>query len=105
AGAGRRFCTECGATLSVACPSCGVPAEASEKFCGACGERLGSVAAAPGTATPTPELETALPVGERRQLTVLFSDLVGSTELSTQLEPQEWANRAGADPPRTGQIV
>src|SRR5262245_19290228 len=88
--ADRRFCTECGATFSVACPSCGVPAEASEKFCGACGERLGSVAAAPGTATPTPELETALPAGERRQLTVLFCDLVGSTPLSQQLDAEEW---------------
>jgi class 3 adenylate cyclase/tetratricopeptide (TPR) repeat protein len=31
-----------------------------------------------------------LPSGERRQLTILFCDLVGSTELSTQLDPEEW---------------
>lgn len=29
------------------------------------------------------------PVGERRQLTVMFCDLVGSTALSTQLDPEE----------------
>jgi class 3 adenylate cyclase len=27
---------------------------------------------------------------ERRQLTVMFCDLVGSTALSTQLDPEEW---------------
>ena len=49
-----------------------------EKFCGGWGTRLGPVVAAPGVTTPAPELETALPQGERRQLTILFSDLVGS---------------------------
>ena len=28
--------------------------------------------------------------GERRQLTVMFSDLVGSTELAGQLDPEDW---------------
>jgi class 3 adenylate cyclase/tetratricopeptide (TPR) repeat protein len=28
--------------------------------------------------------------GERRQLTIVFSDIVGSTELSTQLDPEDW---------------
>jgi predicted ATPase/class 3 adenylate cyclase len=30
------------------------------------------------------------PEGERRQLTVLFCDLVGSTVLASQLDPEEW---------------
>ena len=34
-----------------------------------------------------PEQET--PAGERRQLTVMFCDLVGSTTLSEQLDPEE----------------
>lgn len=33
-----------------------------------------------------------LPVGERRQLTVMFCDLVGSTALSTQLDPEDMQN-------------
>jgi hypothetical protein len=88
--ADRRFCTECGAVLSVACPSCGAPTEAGEKFCGGCGARLPTAAPAPGASTPTPEPEAALPAGERRQLTVLFCDLVGSTPLSQQLDAEEW---------------
>jgi len=28
--------------------------------------------------------------GERRQLTIMFSDVVGSTELSAQLDPEDW---------------
>jgi class 3 adenylate cyclase len=88
--ADRRFCTECGAVLSVACPLCGAPTEAGEKFCGGCGARLPSEAPAPRAPTPTPEPEAVLPPGERRQLTVLFCDLVGSTPLSQQLDAEEW---------------
>ena len=41
--------------------------------------------------------------GERRHLTVLFCDLVGSTEIAAQLDPEEWRaivadyHRAAAD--------
>ena len=36
-----------------------------------------------------PPFEPQLPEAERRQLTVLFCDLVGSTALSAQLDPEE----------------
>ena len=42
----------------------------------------------PSSSTPAqPEYET--PAGERRQLTVMFCDLVGSTALSEQLDPED----------------
>src|SRR5262245_64613341 len=43
------------------------------------------------TATSLPEVpvEPSVPVAERRQLTVLFCDLVGSTALSTRLDPED----------------
>src|SRR5262249_42585641 len=41
----------------------------------------------PQTAPPPAVLST--PAAERRQLTVLFCDLVGSTALSAQLEPED----------------
>ena len=35
------------------------------------------------------------PEGERRHLTVLFSDLVGSTEIASHLDPEEWREIVG----------
>jgi predicted ATPase/class 3 adenylate cyclase len=45
----------------------------------------GPAAAPPTAATPIP----AADVAERRQLTVMFSDLVGSTALSAKLDPED----------------
>src|SRR5438105_7894042 len=75
---GRRFCGKCGAALAAPCPSCGAANQPDEQFCGGCGTRLTTAAAA------------TLPAGERRQLTVLFCDLVGSTSLSQRLDAEEW---------------
>ena len=36
--------------------------------------------------------------GERRHLTVLFCDLVGSTEIAAQLDPEEWRADGGGLP-------
>jgi hypothetical protein len=83
---GRRFCAKCGVTLSMACGACGFTNEPGDEFCGGCGQRLISASAQrPGTETPV----AALPDAERRQLTVMFCDLVGSTALATRLDPEE----------------
>src|SRR5215475_6784473 len=37
-----------------------------------------------------PPLESHVPEAERRQLTVMFCDLVDSTKLSSQLDPEEY---------------
>src|SRR5262245_15948615 len=84
----RRFCAECGAALASSCAACGATNQPGEKFCGGCGVRLPTVVPASGTPTPAPD--AAVPAGERRQLTVLFCDLVGSTPLSQQLDAEEW---------------
>ncbi|MEN8181687.1 MAG: AAA family ATPase [Myxococcota bacterium] len=42
----------------------------------------------PGAAAAAPIAPA--PAGERRQLTVMFCDLVGSTELSGRLDPEDW---------------
>ena len=39
---------------------------------------------------PSAQPEQETPIGERRQLTVMFCDLVGSTALSEQLDPEEF---------------
>jgi class 3 adenylate cyclase/predicted ATPase len=91
---GAKFCIECGAPLKKRCPACGVENLPQAKFCADCGT---SLATTQGAQTTTPEVtEAATPVdvqrqeGERRQLTVMFCDLVGSTALSGELDPEEW---------------
>ena len=84
---GRRFCTTCGTALGAWCPKCGAPIHIHEKFCGECGAALSDVQPA--------RAEDAAPVvaaatGERRHLTVLFCDLVNSTSIAAELDPEEW---------------
>ena len=66
-----------------------------------------------GAAAPIPAavLEPSTPVesapsgGERRQLTVMFADLVGSTELSTQLDPEDLQDVIRAYQEKVAEIV
>ena len=75
------------------CPSCGF-LNPPFKFCGECGTSLrdpshSQQASAVGTAV----MEQALPHGaERRQLTVLFCDIVDSTAFTEKLDPEELRN-------------
>src|SRR5579863_2250967 len=89
-----RFCPQCGAPQALACPSCGHANATGSKFCAQCGARLDMGAApSPRPAPAEPAPRTAAPRAaagaERRQLTVMFCDLVGSTALSTQLDPED----------------
>ncbi len=88
----RRFCAECGAALATICASCGASNQPGEKFCDGCGASLIAVPKPSAAARPPSAMATAAPVvaGERRQVTVLFCDLVGSTEIASQLDPEEW---------------
>ena len=45
---------------------------------------------------PAPPIDAARATGERRYLTVMFCDLVGSTEISAQLDAEEWRDLVGA---------
>src|SRR5215469_4125559 len=94
---GQRFCAQCGSALTSECPRCGAATEPGEKFCGACGDALSSSGAgilSPEGASSTPAAqridESAPSTGERRHLTVLFCDLVNSTEIAARLDPEEW---------------
>jgi len=91
----RRYCAECGGRLGDSCGSCGAPNEPGEKFCGHCGASVlgigsGSSPVEGARTVPGPAETRGTPEGERRQLTVLFCDLVGSTELAAHLDPEEW---------------
>jgi class 3 adenylate cyclase/tetratricopeptide (TPR) repeat protein len=82
--AGKKFCGDCGKALDDRCPKCGADNPAGKNFCGDCGASLDP--AAPAVAQPRDPGLT----GERRHLTVLFCDLVGSTHIAAQLDPEEW---------------
>jgi hypothetical protein len=89
---GRKFCANCGAPLAVICPKCGASNQPGEKFCGDCGAGL-----VEATAAKPPEVKAiAAAGGERRHLTVLFCDLVGSTEIAARLDPEEWRELASS---------
>ncbi|MDR5786646.1 adenylate/guanylate cyclase domain-containing protein [Caballeronia sp. LP003] len=89
---GNGFCVECGERLPVECPSCTHPNPPHAKFCGGRGSRLNigaATASVEAPATPAPGHELPSPSAERRQVTVMFSDLVGSTALATRLDPED----------------
>ena len=78
---GSKFCIQCGAPLCLACPSCGHGNPPPAKFCASCGTMLAAGSPlSPAIVSPTPS-------AERRQLTVMFCDLVGSTALSVRARP------------------
>jgi class 3 adenylate cyclase/tetratricopeptide (TPR) repeat protein len=100
---GRKFCTNCGASLVAACPKCASAIQPDEKFCGECGAEIGvSAPSATPRAQPTPVqltdaiAATELMDGERKTVTALFADIKGSMELMEDLDPEE--ARAIVDP-------
>jgi class 3 adenylate cyclase/tetratricopeptide (TPR) repeat protein len=52
-------------------------------------QTMNAPASEPFSPTPAAQPERETSIGERRQLTVMFCDLVGSTALSEQLDPEE----------------
>src|SRR5713101_3828282 len=97
---GMKFCGQCAAPLKTGCAKCGFENPPGFKFCGQCGSALttkpkgkrvkGEKAKRRTTSDARPQtLDSRQSPAERRQLTVMFCDLVGSTALSEQLDPEE----------------
>src|SRR4051794_7980597 len=63
------------------CDGCRYRAPVRARFCERCGTRM---AVARGAATPI--------AGERRQVTVMYTDIVGSMELIGALEAERWGH-------------
>jgi class 3 adenylate cyclase/tetratricopeptide (TPR) repeat protein len=106
-----KFCLECGQRLVAACPQCGTELPPGAKFCLECGRRLAATDAAPvpgPVAQPVAaDFQAKLPSytpkhlaqkiltsrsaleGERRQVTVLFTDVAGFTPLAEKLDPED----------------
>ncbi len=88
-----RFCPQCGKPQALNCAGCGHANTAGSRFCAQCGAKLGEAApvatAADFAAAVAPAVARPATAAERRQITVMFCDLVGSTALSTQLDPED----------------
>ena len=88
---GAKFCNECGASLPLICPTCGTKNPSGAKFCHECGTSLAGQSRGQGPKSMETDPRPLIPdpqIGERRQLTVMFCDLVDSTALSEQLDPE-----------------
>lgn len=80
-----KFCNNCGNNLQNICAGCSTVNAANSKFCMECGEAL------EGTLQATQKEDISKKrAAERRQLTILFCDLVGSTPLSEKLDAEEF---------------
>jgi class 3 adenylate cyclase len=95
--AGSKFCNECGNKLEISCSQCSHVNPAGSRFCNECGHNLVQPAA-PGESSqpshqpdspPAPPDSATLPEGERRQATIVFSDLSGYTSMNERLDPEE----------------
>lgn len=101
--AGAKFCSSCGSALSIPCPNCGGVNVPSARFCNACGTSLSAPAASPPPSASPPGIaigssveSTFVPEGERKLVTALFSDIINSTGIEQNMDPEE--ARALVDP-------
>ncbi len=76
--------------MTIICPVCQRETTATFTYCGHCGNRLSTGIAK--SSQPTPQQRNPFPgqAGDRRQLTVLFCDLIGSTAICAQLDPEDF---------------
>lgn len=82
---GQKFCGQCGSKLEISCTQCGCTNPPQYKFCGKCGYNL----AASDTISPQILKTNSHAEGERKHVTVLFSDLSGYTSMTEKLDPEE----------------
>jgi class 3 adenylate cyclase/tetratricopeptide (TPR) repeat protein len=95
-----KFCEECAAPLARACDNCGAQLSPTAKFCSECAHPAGPAAPSASQRLGAPEAYTpkhlaekiltskAALEGERKQVTVLFCDIVDSSRLAERLDPE-----------------
>ena len=104
---GLKFCVECGNKLEMICSNCGFGNAPGFKFCGECGQNLTLPSEPPPKGLSFDEkldkIQRYLPKGltekilsqrdriegERKQVTVMFCDIEGFTQLTERLGPEE----------------
>ena len=82
---GSRFCNQCAAPFGKRCTKCSFDSSHEARFCAQGAEPLDALEPIYAYFAAVERL-----AGERRHLTVLFCDLVGSTAIAAGLDPAEW---------------
>ena len=102
-----KFCQKCGSSLSVVCLQCGATLLPHASFCTECGTEVSAPDALVSSMPPdkaAQRLHRLVPrefaerllatrgqvARERRIVTILFSDVKGSTAMAEHLDPEEW---------------
>ena len=97
------FCQKCGQPLMRNCATCGTANTNEAIFCKHCGTILDEVSV-PGGETRLRSLQETAPQelrekikaahteieGERKPVTIVFTDIVGSTAIAEKLDPEVW---------------
>jgi class 3 adenylate cyclase len=83
-----RFCAVCGAALA-GCPTCGSAIPPDARFCPSCGRAVVQDG----------------PAEERKVVTVLFADLVGSTAIAEGRDPERVGRILGAYSTTVGEVI
>ncbi len=98
-----KFCENCGSQLGRICLSCGKENTPQAKFCKNCGANIDDLSI-PEREARLKTLQQTAPrglqekmrearkviEGERKPVTILFADIVGSTAMAEKLDPEEW---------------
>jgi class 3 adenylate cyclase len=100
--ANAKFCLNCGTALVNRCANCQTELPANARFCMNCGQPVAASTPADdarltrlAAAAPAPlaeKMRAAHLAGERKVVTALFADVVGSTSLAEQMDPEDWTN-------------
>ena len=88
------FCEGCGSKLELVCPACKASVSPGARFCKKCGTAIGSARSAASSSASSTESQITVAAerhaseaieGERKNVTALFADIKGSTELEQDL--------------------
>jgi ABC-type oligopeptide transport system substrate-binding subunit/class 3 adenylate cyclase len=114
-----KFCEKCGNALARVCSNCNSPIKPGASFCKECGTPVPQKYLAEGGQERLAILQQSAPSdlkekirtsstqieGERKPVTILFTDIVGSTSLAEKLDPEEWKEIVSTAHQRISQMV
>ncbi len=114
-----KYCENCGAAITHLCPHCNSPIKPGASFCKTCGTALPQEYSKEEGQKRLAVLRQSVPAGlkekirassakiegERKPVTILFTDIVGSTSLAEKLDPEEWKEVVSTAHQRISQVV